>query len=275
MGLLCRPGLLNDATPIFLPTNEENGYAIDPAELEQRITPRTKAMIINSPCNPNGRNLWIERCSNTSLRIAVRHRSLLISDEIYEKILYDGATHTSIASLGPEIAARTVVINGVSKAYAMTGWRVGYAAGPKDLHHRHGEHSKPEYVQSLFDFTEGGGRRAAIRRGVYETDGDAEFDRRRRTIVEGLNEIPGVSCSDAGGAFYAFPNIRGVLGSKVRPARSIPRRISRLISQDAQIAVVPGEPFGSQRHIRLSYATSMDTITNGLKRLRGALEQLK
>ena len=146
--------LLNDATPVFLQTREEEGYAIDANELERLVTARTKAIIVNSPCNPTGATY--NRATLEQLaELAVRRDLLLISDEIYEKILYDGATHTSIASLGPEVAARTVVINGVSKAYAMTGWRIGYAAGPKELADRHGEHSKPEYVQPLFHFTKG------------------------------------------------------------------------------------------------------------------------
>ena len=111
---------------------EEDGYAIHPEELERCITARTKAIIINSPCNPTGAT-YSRKMLESIARIAVRHDVLVISDEIYEKILYDGATHVSIAALGPDIAARTVIINGVSKAYAMTGWRIGYAAGPKEL----------------------------------------------------------------------------------------------------------------------------------------------
>ena len=124
--------LLNDATPIFLPTSNMMDTPLMPHELERLITPRTKAIIVNSPCNPTGATYdrtTLERLAE----LALRQHLVLISDEIYEKVLYDGATHISIASLGPEVAARTVVINGVSKAYAMTGWRIGYAAGPKDL----------------------------------------------------------------------------------------------------------------------------------------------
>ncbi|HEY5626942.1 MAG TPA: aminotransferase class I/II-fold pyridoxal phosphate-dependent enzyme, partial [Nitrospira sp.] len=124
--------LLNDATPVLFPTNEEDDYAIHGEALEQSITPRTKAILINSPCNPTGAT-YSRKMLETVAAIALRHNLLIISDEIYEKVLYDGATHVSIASLAPEIAARTVVINGMSKAYAMTGWRIGYAAGPKDL----------------------------------------------------------------------------------------------------------------------------------------------
>jgi aspartate aminotransferase len=206
--------------------------------------------------------------------IAVRHNLLVISDEIYEKVLYDGARHVSIASLGPEVAGRTVVINGVSKAYAMTGWRIGYAAGPKDLITAMGN-IQSQSTSNPCSISQKAAV-AALRFGEpFTTQMVAEFDRRRRAIVEGLNAIPGVSCPMPGGAFYAFPNIHGVLGKRgpTGPVNS-PTDLAAYLLKDAHIAVVPGEPFGSERHIRLSYATSMDTITNGLKRLRSALEQL-
>ena len=265
--------LLNDATPVLLATKESEGYAIDPAELEQHITPKTKALIINSPCNPTGAT-YGRRMLERIAAIAVRHHLVVISDEIYEKVLYDGASHVSIASLGPEIAAQTVVINGVSKAYAMTGWRVGYAAGPKDLITAMGN-IQSQSTSNPCSISQKAAV-AALRFGEpFTKQMVAEFDRRRRAIVEGLNAIPGVSCSMPGGAFYAFPNIQGVLG-KHGPTGPVnaPTDLASYLLKSAQIAVVPGEPFGSQSHIRLSYATSMDTITNGLKRLQGALEKL-
>jgi aspartate aminotransferase len=265
--------LLNDATPVLLATKESEGYAINSAELEQHITPKTKALIINSPCNPTGAT-YGRRMLERIAAIAVRHHLVVISDEIYEKVLYDGASHVSIASLGPEIAAQTVVINGVSKAYAMTGWRVGYAAGPKDLITAMGN-IQSQSTSNPCSISQKAAV-AALRFGEpFTTQMVAEFDRRRRAIVEGLNAIPGVSCSMPGGAFYAFPNIQGVLGKHgpTGPVNS-PTDLASYLLKNAQIAVVPGEPFGSQSHIRLSYATSMDTITNGLKRLRGALEKL-
>src|SRR6476620_6669676 len=266
--------LLNDATPIFLPTREEDGYAIDSHELERLITPRTKAIILNSPCNPTGATYdrtTLERLAE----LALRRDLLLISDEIYEKVLYDGARHTSIASLGPEVAARTVVINGVSKAYAMTGWRIGYAAGPKDLITAMGN-IQSQSTSNACSISQKAAV-AALRFGEpFTKQMVTEFDRRRRAIVEGLNAIPGISCSMPGGAFYAFPNIQGVLGKHgpTGPVNS-PTDLATYLLKDARIAVVPGEPFGSESHIRLSYATSMDTITNGLKRLRAAMEKLK
>jgi len=265
--------LLNDATAVLLPTQEADGYAIHPAELERRITPRTKALIINSPGNPTGAT-YSQNMLEQIATIVVRHNILAISDEIYEKVIYDGATHVSIASLGPEITARTVVINGVSKAYAMTGWRIGYAAGPKDLITAMGN-IQSQSTSNPCSISQKAAV-AALRFGEpFTKQMVAEFDRRRRAIVEGLNKIPGVSCRMPDGAFYAFPNIKGVLGKQgpTGPIHS-PTDLATYLLKDAQIAVVPGEPFGSQEHIRLSYATSMEMITRGLDRLGSALKKL-
>lgn len=264
---------LNDATPVLLATREADGYAIDSTALEQRITPRTKALIINSPSNPTGATYnrpMLERIA----AIAVRHDLLVISDEIYEKVLYDGATHVSIASLGPDIAARTVVINGVSKAYAMTGWRIGYAAGPKELITAMGN-IQSQSTSNPCSISQKAAVAALRFGGPFTNQMVTEFDRRRRAIVEGLNTIPGISCSMPAGAFYAFPNIQGVLGKRgpTGPITS-PTDLATYLLKDAHIAVVPGEPFGSQSHMRLSYATSMETIGRGLDRLRAALQKL-
>ena len=264
---------LNDATPVLLATREADGYAIDSTALVQRITPRTKALIINSPSNPTGATYnrpMLERIA----AIAVRHDLLVISDEIYEKVLYDGATHVSIASLGPDIAARTVVINGVSKAYAMTGWRIGYAAGPKELITAMGN-IQSQSTSNPCSISQKAAVAALRFGGPFTKQMVTEFDRRRRAIVEGLNTIPGISCSMPAGAFYAFPNIQGVLGKRgpTGPITS-PTDLATYLLKDAHIAVVPGEPFGSQSHMRLSYATSMETIGRGLDRLRAALQKL-
>jgi len=265
--------LLNDATPVLLPTKEEDGYAIHPEELERCITARTKGIIINSPCNPTGAT-YSRKMLESIATIAVRHDVLVISDEIYEKVLYDGATHVSIAALGPDIAARTVIINGVSKAYAMTGWRIGYAAGPKELITAMGN-IQSQSTSNPCSISQKAAV-AALRFGEpFTKQMVAEFDRRRRAIVDGLNKIPGISCRMPGGAFYAFPNITGILGKRgpTGPINS-PTELATYLLKDSHIAVVPGEPFGSQHHIRLSYATSMEMITRGLDRLGSALNKL-
>jgi len=265
--------LLNDATPVLLATTEEEGYAVHAAALERLITPRTKAIIVNSPCNPTG--AAYDRATLEEIAsVAIRHDLLVISDEIYEKILYDGAIHVSIASLGSDIAARTVIINGVSKAYAMTGWRIGYAAGPKELitamaNIQSQSTSNPCSIAQKAAV-------AALRLGdSFTIKMVEEFSRRRTTMVKGLNKISGVSCRMPQGAFYAFPNIKGVLG-KQGPSGMLktPNDVAQYLLNEAQIATVPGEPFGSREHLRLSYATSMTNITRGLERLEQAFAKL-
>ena len=265
--------LLNDATPVLLATSEERGYAVHAAALERLITPRTKAIIVNSPGNPTGATY--DRATLEGIAsVAVRHDLLVISDEIYEKVLYDGAAHLSIASLGPEIAARTVIVNGVSKAYAMTGWRIGYAAGPQELitamaNIQSQSTSNPCSIAQKAAV-------AALRLGEpFTVKMVDEFSRRRTTIVNGLNRIPGVHCQMPRGAFYAFPNIKGILG-KQAPSGMLktPNDVAQYLLDEARIAVVPGEPFGSREHLRLSYATSMTSITRGLERLEQAFAKL-
>ena len=265
--------LLNDATPVLLQTQERDGYTISQEALEAVITPRTKAIIVNSPCNPTGatydRNT-LERIA----AVALRHDLVIISDEIYEKVLYDGVQHISIASLSPEVAARTVVINGVSKAYAMTGWRIGYAAGPKPLltamaNIQSQSTSNPCSISQKAAV-------AALRLGnPFTTVMVAEFDRRRRLMVERLNKMPGMTCRMPTGAFYAFPNVSGLLTKRWnnQPIGSA-ANLATFLLNEAQVALVPGEPFGSDVHIRLSYATSMEAIERGLTRIEAAIRRL-
>ncbi len=265
--------LLNDATPVLLHTSEADGYAVSHTGLEACVTPRTKAMIVNSPGNPTGATY--DRATLEGIAdVALRHDLVIISDEIYEKILYDGARHCSIATLGPDVAARTVVVNGVSKAYAMTGWRIGYAAGPKDLitamaNIQSQSTSNPSSIsqKAAVAALQGGG--AFTQRMVVE------FDRRRRLMVERLNKMPGVSCRMPSGAFYTFPNIAGVFTRRHQrgPITSAAELAAYLLTE-ARVAVVPGEPFGSSSHLRLSYATGIEVIARGLDRMEAALRQL-
>ena len=265
--------LLNDATPVLLPTREDQGYAINPDELQKLVTPRTKAIIVNSPCNPTGAT-YDKSTLEAIATIAVKHNLLIISDEIYEKVLYDGAKHISIATLGPEVAERTVIINGVSKAYAMTGWRIGYAAGPKPLLTAMAN-IQSQSTSNPCSISQKAAVAALKLGGPFTEMMVVEFDRRRKVMVQRLNTIPGVSCRMPGGAFYAFPNISGVLG-RMGPNGPVasPQALANYLLKEAHVAVVPGEPFGSQHHIRLSYATSMDTITKGLDRIAAAFGKL-
>ena len=265
--------LLNDATPVLLRTREQEGYTISGEALEAVVTKRTKAIIVNSPSNPTGAT-YDRKTLEGIASVALRHDLLIISDEIYEKVLYDGTQHVSIAALSPEVAARTVLINGVSKAYAMTGWRIGYAAGPKALltamaNIQSQSTSNPCSISQKAAV-------AALRLGdPFTRTMVMEFDRRRRLMIERLNKMPGITCRMPTGAFYAFPNVSGLLSRRWK-GQSIGSAagLTTYLLEEAQIAVVPGEPFGSGSHIRLSYATAMDAIDRGLTRMEAALSRL-
>ncbi len=265
--------LLNDGTPVFVKTTDADGYAVTKAALEACVSSRTKAVIVNSPCNPTGATY--DRSSLEAVAdVAIRWNLLIVSDEIYEKIIYDGVQHISIASLAPEVAARTVVVNGVSKAFAMTGWRIGYAAGPKELitamaNIQSQSTSNPTSISQKAAVAALRGTQAFTAQMV------AEFDQRRRLMVERLNKMPGLSCRMPTGAFYAFPNVLGVMGRRhaTGPVSSA-SDLARYLLEKAQIAVVPGEPFGGPAHLRLTYATGMDVIKRGLDRMEVALRAL-
>jgi aspartate aminotransferase len=266
--------LLNDATPVLLHTEEADDYALDRAVLERCVTPRTKAIIINSPCNPTGAT-YSRAALEDVATVALRHDLVIIADEIYEKIIYDGAEHFSIAGLGPDVAARTVVVNGVSKAYAMTGWRIGYAAGPKDLITAMGNiqsqsTSNPTSISQKAAV-------AALRSGdAFPKQMVVEFDRRRRFMVERLRNMPGMTCRMPAGAFYAFPNVSGLFGRRHEGGViATAADLAGYFLREACVALVPGEPFGSASHIRLSYATSLETIGRGMDRMEQAISKLQ
>lgn len=265
--------LLNDGTPVLVPTEEATGFQLTGALLERHVTPRTKAVIVNSPGNPTG--AAYDRTTLEGIAaVALRHGLLIISDEIYEKLLYDGLTHVSIASLGPEVQARTVVVNGVSKAYSMTGWRIGYAAGPKDLI------AAMTTVQSQSTSNPTSiSQKAAV---AALNEGDAfikemvgEFDQRRRYMVERLNKIQGVHCSMPKGAFYAFPHVGRLIGRRAPdgPLASATALAGYLL-KEARTALVPGEAFGAPEYLRFSYATGMPNIVAGLDRVDEAIRRL-
>jgi aspartate aminotransferase len=265
--------LLNDATPVIVETTEQEGFRISAAKLEKAITKRTKAIVLNSPSNPTGL-AYDRRTLEEIAAVAVRHRIYVISDEIYEKLVYDGFTHHSIASLGPEIKDLTIVVNGVSKSHSMTGWRIGYAAGPKDVitamaNIQSQSTSNPTSIS----------QKAALEalRGPQDFQAvmNAEFDRRRKYMVERLNSISGISCLMPVGAFYAFPNVsklygRSASGETVRNSNDM----ASYLLKEARVALVSGDSFGADAHIRLSYATSLENITKGLDRIEAAVKQL-
>src|SRR5574337_804576 len=205
--------LLNDATPVIVETTEQEGFRISAQKLEKAVTKKTKALVLNSPSNPTGL-AYDKKTLEEIAHVAVKHGMYVISDEIYEKLLYDGFTHFSIASLGPEIKDLTIVVNGVSKSHSMTGWRIGYAAGPKDViaamaNIKSQSTSNPASIS----------QKAAVEalRGSQEfiRTMNAEFDKRRKYMVERLNRMKDMSCLMPVGAFYAFPRVSPLFGKSV------------------------------------------------------------
>lgn len=265
--------LLNDATPVIVKTREEDGFVLSAGAFEAAVTSRTKALILNSPSNPTGfayDKKAIERVAD----VACRKNVFVISDEIYEKLVYDGAGHTSIASLSKEMRDRTLVVNGLSKSHAMTGWRIGYAAGPKQV------------IKAMTDIQSQStsnpnsiAQKAAVEALTGPQDSVAvmreEFDARRRFLVEALNRIPGLTCRTPNGAFYAFPNCSRVFGKKAGE-RTIASSsdLAVYLLDEAKVALVPGSAFGDDAYLRLSYATSMANIKKGVERIGDAIARL-
>ncbi|MBW1646093.1 MAG: pyridoxal phosphate-dependent aminotransferase [Deltaproteobacteria bacterium] len=264
---------LAGGVPVIIPTTEEQGFKITPEQLRQHLSEKTKAVVINSPSNPTGAAYTRDELQALAAATA-DYDLLLISDEIYEHIVYDGFRQSSVAQLGPAVKERTVILNGVSKSYAMTGWRIGFTAGPAPLvaamtKIQSQSTSNPTSIS----------QKAAI--AAYNGPQDCiatmltAFDERRRYIVEALNQIPGVSCFRPQGAFYAFPRVAGLLGKKFA-GETIGSSLDlcNLLLEKAKIAAVPGEGFGAPGYLRLSYATSMANIKAGLERLAAFVDQL-
>ncbi|SFG36249.1 aspartate aminotransferase [Desulfotomaculum arcticum] len=265
---------LTGAKPVVIPTRIENSFKLTPGELAAAITPNTKAIILNSPSNPTGAVYSREELTALG-ELLVKHNIAIISDEIYEKLLYDGNEHVSIASLSPELKELTVVINGVSKTYAMTGWRIGYAAAPPpvakamaDLQSHSTSNStsiaQAATVEALV------GTQEPVKKMV------AEFVKRRDYMVERMNAIPGVNCDRPGGAFYVFPEIKSLLGrSYDGTVINGASDLAAVLLEKAHVAIVPGVAFGDDTCFRLSYATSMENIKEGVDRIEKVITQLK
>lgn len=264
--------VLAGAVPVFITTSDKNHFKVKPTEIEKVITKKTKAFILNSPSNPTGNTYTKEELKEIA-DICIKNNLLIISDEIYEKLVYDNFKFFSIAQVSKEVKEHTIVVNGVSKAFAMTGWRIGYAAGPKEIiaamtKMQSQSTSCPTSI-SLKAATEAlNGDKACL-----ETM-RVEFEKRRNYIVDRLNKINGITCLKPEGAFYVFPNISNLL-EKTYNGKLINTDIelADYLLEEAKIAVVPGSAFGAKGFIRFSYATSMEKIVEGLNRLESALKK--
>ena len=261
------------ATAVVVETRPESGYVIDPERLERAITPRTKAIVLNSPGNPVG-TVQPDEVQREIGRIAARRGVWVVSDEIYEHLAYAPARFTSFARLCPEARDVTLLVNGTSKAYSMTGWRIGYAAGPASLVQR---------MIRLQSHSTSGPPGICQRAALAALTGPIEpilqmkeaFDRRRRAMVSLLCAIPGVGCPTPDGAFYALPDVRSFFGRRHdgRPIPDAPALAEALLAH-AKVAVVPGDPFGAPYAVRLSYACREADVRRGVERISSFLSTL-
>lgn len=258
---------------VLVPCSDANGFKLRAADLESAVTPRTRALILNYPSNPSGACYSREELEPLA-EICARHGLWVIADEIYSRLVYDGREFASIAGLGRELRERTIIVDGMSKSYSMTGWRIGYAAGPSEVissmariqsHATSnassiGQWASVEALRSCED---------EVRRRV------AEFERRRNEIVRLLRELEGVSCVEPEGAFYAFPNVSGQFGRRAGDAPiNSGQQLAEYLLDRARVAVVPGDAFGAPEHIRISYAVSVERIREGVRRIGDALAAL-
>ncbi|WP_060788467.1 pyridoxal phosphate-dependent aminotransferase [Geobacillus zalihae] len=258
---------LAGGVPVYVEGLEENDFKMTPDQLKQAITPKTKAVIINSPSNPTGMIYTAEELKALG-EVCLAHGVLIVSDEIYEKLIYGGAKHVSIAELSPELKEQTIIINGVSKSHSMTGWRIGYAAGPKDI------------IQAMTDLAShstSNPTSIAQYAAIAAYSGPQEpveqmrqaFEKRLDIIYNKLVQIPGFTCIKPQGAFYLFPNARKA--ADMAECRTVDEFVAVLL-EEAKVALVPGSGFGAPDYVRLSYATSLEALETAIERIRRFME---
>lgn len=264
---------LAGATPVIVSAPEKNGFKITPEQLAAAITPKTKVLVLNSPSNPTGASYTKDELKKIA-RVLVDTNVMVISDEIYEKIVYDKFEFFSIATVEPELKNQIIIVNGVSKTYSMTGWRIGYAAGPSNII-KGMTNIQSQSTSNPTSMAQKGALAALKGPQDFITTMVTAFDKRRTYMVERLNKIPGVSCFKPTGAFYTFPNVSGLFGKKSgKHTITDSNSFATYLLESVNVAVVAGGGFGADNNIRLSYATSFENIEKGLDRIQKAVEAL-
>jgi aspartate/methionine/tyrosine aminotransferase len=260
--------------PVLVEAKEENGFKLTPSQLKAAISANTKALMLNNPSNPTGA-VYSRSELEALAEVAVKENILVVADEIYEKLVYDNFKFVSFASLNPEIKKRTVIVNGVSKAYSMTGWRIGYAAGPIEIIaamgkiQSHSTSNASSVAQKACVEAFGGPQHEVSRMA-------AEFQRRRNYVLNRLQSIPNINCAKPDGAFYVFPNICAYYGKEFE--NTVIRNsygMAYYLLRHANVAIVPGDAFGAPDNMRISYATSMENLEKGMSRIIEAFQKLK
>ncbi len=265
--------LLAGAVPRIVETKRENGYRITPKELQAALGPRVRVFILNSPNNPTGAAYSRDELEALA-QVLEPHECFIISDDVYEKIVYDGFRFQNIVGINGNLRERTVIINSLSKTYAMTGWRIGYALGPAPLISTAAK-IQGQSTSNPTSFAQAASVEALKGPQDEMREMVREFQRRRDGIVEGLNAIEGVECLNPEGAFYVFPRIGALFGKKGKKAKiESASDLTDFLLEEAQVVAVPGEDFGSADHVRFSYATSFEDIERGCDRIEAALKKL-
>ncbi|MDO4179257.1 MAG: pyridoxal phosphate-dependent aminotransferase [Phascolarctobacterium sp.] len=263
-----------EATPVFVDVDKEHNFDLDIDAIKKAITPRTRAILICTPNNPSGA-VYSEAKLRELAELAVEHDFWIIADEIYEKLIYDGAKHFSIASISEKVWQHTLTVNGMSKAYAMTGWRLGYVAGSEEA--ITGIVKLQSQVTSNADAIAQYAALEALT-GPQETIGfmAEKFDERRKYLVARLNAMPNVSCQLPKGAFYALPDVSGLIGKSYNgKVLENALDITAFLLEAAHIAVVPGDAFYIPNHIRIAYSNSLENIKRAMDQMEAAIGQLK
>jgi len=265
--------VLAGADPVIVGTGEADDFKLSPESLETAITPRTKLLILNSPSNPTG-SVYTESELETLAEVILKHDIWVVSDEMYEKLIFDDRPFCSIAQVSEEVKSKSFVVNGLSKTYAMTGWRIGYAAGGREIiagmtKIQSQSTSNPNSIAQKAAVAALNGSQDSIQTMLRA------FDQRRKYLLQRLNAITGIHCNLPGGAFYAFPNFSYYFNAKTEGTtiKNSTDLCDYLLTQ-ARVALVPGIAFGEDDFVRFSYATDLKTIKEGLDRIEGALGKL-
>lgn len=265
--------LMAGGVPKIFSTREENGFRITPKELKKALRLKTRIFVLNSPSNPTGAAYSRDDLLALS-KVLEQHKCILMSDDIYEKMVYDNFRFHSIAAINPKLRERTIIFNSFSKTYAMTGWRIGYALGPLPIISAAGK-IQSQSTSNPTSFAQWAAVEALS--GPQDEVGEMvrEFERRRNVIVRRLNAVPGMRCFNPQGAFYVFPNVHPLLGKKAggKKIRSA-CDLADFFLEEARVAAVPGEDFGSTENIRFTYAASMEDIERGCERIEAAIRKL-
>ncbi len=264
---------LAGATPVIVETEEANGFLMTPTQLKAAITPRTQGVLFNSPSNPTGA-IYGKKDYEAFSDLLLSSDITIISDEIYEKFLYDGASHFSIAALDPALKQKTIVVNGISKTYSMTGWRIGYAAGSAEIVQamttlQSQSTSNPTSISQSAAV-------AALNHGAdFISEMVAAFSERRTLMVALLNEIEGVSCTAPPGSFYLFPNVKALIG-KEHAHGTIKNTLdlASFLLEEGGVTTIPGEAFGAPGYLRLSFASSKPVLSAGMEKIKKAISML-